>query len=101
MPDDSDSDSKPFMVREAAVQWGTRPQENRIGAGEFKIQCLRLIDRVAGEGTEFVVTRYGRPVAKLVPYDAEPSSVFGHVAGSVLRYGDLISPVGDAWDADA
>lgn len=100
MPDDSDS-KPPFMVREAAVQWGTQPHENRIGAGEFKIQCLRLIDRVADEGTEFVVTRYGRPVAKLVPYDAAPPSVFGHVAGSVLRYGDLISPVGDAWEADA
>ena len=99
MPDDFDP--KRFVVREAALQWGTRRQENRIGAGEFKIQCLRLIDRVAEEGTEFVVTRYGRPVARLVPYDDARPSIFGHVAGSVLRYGDLVSPIDDAWDADA
>lgn len=99
MPDDFDPEQ--FVVREAALQWGTRPHENRIGAGEFKIQCLRLIDRVAEEGAQFVVTRYGRPVARLVPYDDPVPSIFGHVAGSVLRYGDLVSPIDEAWDADA
>lgn len=97
MPDDSDP--QPFMVRETGLQYTTR--EHRVGAGEFKIHCLRLIDRVAEDGAEFVVTRYGRPVARLVPYDLVPPTVIGHVAGSVLRYGDLISPVGDAWDVDA
>lgn len=99
MPDDFDP--KQFLVRETAFQWGTPPHENRIGAGEFKVQCLRLIDRVTEEGAEFVVTRYGRPVARLVPYDVAPPSIFGHLAGSVLRYGDIVSPIDEAWDADA
>lgn len=96
-----ESDAKPSMQREDAGPGAYRAPEQRVGAGDFKVHCLRLIDRVAEEGAEFVVTRYGKPVAKLVPYDEAPPSIVGHVAGSVLRYGDLVSPIGDVWDADA
>ncbi len=97
-----DDNRKPLRVREAALQRGApRSIEQWVTAGEFKAQCLRFIDRINQQGGEYVVTRYGKPVARLVPYEPAPPSLIGHVAGSVLHYGDLISPIGEEWDADA
>ncbi len=91
-----------LTAREPALKWGEpRTTAEWIAAGEFKAQCLRLIERISQHGGEYVVTRYGKPVAKLVPYDPSPPSLIGHIAGSVLQCGDLVSPIGDAWDADA
>lgn len=43
-----------------------------IAAGEFKARCLRLLDQVAQDRVELVITKRGRPVAKLVPVDDPP-----------------------------
>ena len=40
-----------------------------VAAGEFKARCLRLLDEVAEERVELVVTKRGRPVARVVPLD--------------------------------
>jgi prevent-host-death family protein len=91
-----------MQVREAAASYLPRePQGEWISAGEFKTHCLRLIERVRQERAEVVVTRYGKPVARLVPYDAQPAAVLGWLAGAVTSCGDLVSPVDEAWDADA
>jgi prevent-host-death family protein len=39
----------------------------RIGAGAFKQTCLALLDEVAAQHVEVIVTKRGRPVARLVP----------------------------------
>jgi prevent-host-death family protein len=65
-----------------------------VPAGEFKARCLALLDEVAESGAELVVTKRGRPVARVVP--AEPPRGLG---GSVVREGDLVSPIGEAWNA--
>ena len=74
-----------------------------VPAGEFKAKCLALMDRVRERGEEYVITKHGRPVAKLVPVDDEdvkPKSAFGWMKGTVIEYGDIISPVGeDDWEA--
>jgi prevent-host-death family protein len=59
----------------------------RLPAAEFKATCLELMDRVRETGAEYVVTKHGEPVAKLVPY-REPGrkSFFGCLKGTVLRY---------------
>lgn len=57
-------------------------------AGEFKAKCLALLDEVARTGRHLVVTKRGRPVAKIVPIE-EPASL----EGSVVYCGDIISPV--------
>jgi prevent-host-death family protein len=72
-----------------------------IPAGEFKAKCLKLMDRVQQERREIVVTKHGKPVAKLVPYDETATDIFGYLQGSVSRYGDLISPLDEVWEADA
>lgn len=73
----------------------------KVSATEFKAHCLRLMDEVEDQRAEFVVTRHGRPVAKLVPYEETPPVLFGLLRGTVSAADDLISPTGGAWDADA
>jgi prevent-host-death family protein len=67
----------------------------RVAAGEFKARCLALLDLVAETGEELVVTKRGKPVARLLPAEAPPG-----LRGSVVWESDLVSPVGDRWDAD-
>lgn len=72
-----------------------------IGAGEFKVKCLRILDEVYTSRTEIVITKRGKPVARLLPAgdDAPPS--FGRMKGTAEVLGDLIAPTGENWDADA
>lgn len=74
----------------------TMVNKNRVvPAGEFKARCLALLDLVAETGQELVVTKRGKPVARLVPAEAPPS-----LSGSVVWEGDLISPIGEEWGAE-
>lgn len=71
-----------------------------VSAAEFKTHCLQLMDQVRQERSEVIVTKYGRPVAKLVPYEEEPVSPFGWLRGTVTIHGDIIGPTGEVWEAD-
>lgn len=98
--DDYKAKGKPRKVREARFVPGA--DELVVSAAEFKTHCLQLMDRVQQERTEVVVTRYGRPVARLVPYEAEEAvSPFGVLRGTVTYHGDVVAPTGEAWEADA
>lgn len=72
-----------------------------LPAAEFKTRCLELMDRVRETGVEYVVTKHGRPVAKLVPYvpNARPKS-FGALKGTVLKYDRPFDPIDAEWDSD-
>jgi prevent-host-death family protein len=68
-----------------------------IPAGQFKAKCLSLLDEVAATGRPIVVTKRGKPVAKLVPIDgADPAPLLG----SVVREGDIVSPLDEVWGFD-
>lgn len=72
-----------------------------IAAGKFKAICLQLMDEVGRTGEEIVITKHGRPVAKLVPVDTEsPSRTFGLLSDQTVIYGDITEPSGETWDAD-
>lgn len=73
--------------------------ETTIGAGDFKAKCLQLLDAVAAQREPLTITKRGKPVAKLVPVPPE-AALFGALAGSVVSESDIVSPVGDAWEAD-
>lgn len=69
-----------------------------IPAGLFKAQCLKLLDDVAETGETIVVTKRGKPVARVEPV-AEPPSL----AGSVIYLVDddeLLFSTGETWDAE-
>jgi prevent-host-death family protein len=70
-----------------------------IAAGQFKARCLKLMDEVQATGEEVIITKRGKPVAKLVPVVDDPESIFGCMRGTFEIVGDIISPIDVKWDA--
>ena len=70
-----------------------------IAAGKFKDICLRTLDDVAKTRTPVVITKRGRPVAKLVPC-LTPTSRRSLAGSSLKEVGDPFG-TGETWDADA
>ena len=69
-----------------------------IAAGQFKAQCLRLLDEVAETGETIVVTKRGKAVARLQPVE-EPPSLKGSVTFLVSDE-ELIEPILEPWDVE-
>lgn len=67
-------------------------------AGEFKAKCLAVLDEVAATHRSVVITKRGHAVAKVVPIDADDDRA--PLEGLIVRQGDLVSPLGESWDAD-
>ena len=65
----------------------------QMPAGEFKTQCLAVMDKVLQTGEPVLITKHGKPVAKLVPADQPADDIFGFMAGKVKIVGDIVSPV--------
>lgn len=72
--------------------------QTAIGAGEFKAKCLQLLDDVAEQRGTLVITKHGKPVAKLVPVEPE-QRMFGALKGSVVEEQDIISPINSDWES--
>ncbi len=73
---------------------GSNPGGTRtMKASEFKAKCLQLMDEVAHEDSEIVITKHRKPVSRLVPYRDPPKSLFGAGRGRMKIVGDIISPV--------
>jgi prevent-host-death family protein len=70
--------------------------ESTVPAGEFKNHVLQLLDRVARTGRGIVITKRGKPVARLEPLREPPS-----LEGSVIYEGDIISPIDETWESEA
>jgi prevent-host-death family protein len=71
-----------------------------IAAGEFKAKCLALLDEVAEHRLELVITKRGKPVAKLVPVVYDKPRLLGRMAGTIQITGDVVAPTGESWDAE-
>jgi prevent-host-death family protein len=72
-----------------------------VAAADFKANCLRLMDEVAQQRRPIVITKRGKPVAKLVPMEREHIDLFGRMAGSIKIRGDVVNPIEDAgWTGD-
>jgi prevent-host-death family protein len=71
-----------------------------MAAGQFKARCLKVMDDVQSTREPVVITKNGRPVAKLVPPDASPKDIFGCMKGEVEIVGDLVAPAipPEDWD---
>jgi len=74
--------------------------KRQIAAGQFKATCLALLDEVQRERSEIVITKRGKPVARIVPVEDSVQPFFGRMKGTGMILGDVISPIGEIWDAD-
>ena len=63
-----------------------------IPAGTFKARCLAIMDEVASKRESVVITKRGKPVAKLVPISHEKDDIYGFLKGKVTILGDVVSP---------
>jgi prevent-host-death family protein len=65
----------------------------RIAAAQFKAQCLALMDQVSQSGRPIVITKHGKPVARLVPATEGEDEIFGALAGIARITGDIENTV--------
>lgn len=74
-----------------------KPEEKTIPAGKFKAECLAILDEVQESGESVVVTKSGKPVARVVPltYNKVDS-----LRGSVTFHDDVVGPLIGTWDAE-
>lgn len=74
----------------------------QMAAAEFKARCLRIMDDVSKKGEPVLITKKGRPVAKLVPVEAPSDDVFGCLKGKLEILGDIESPIlaPEDWEAN-
>jgi prevent-host-death family protein len=73
----------------------------KISAGAFKTHCLSIMEDVRATRHPVIITKRGRPVAKLVPVDSGRDAFIGRLEGVVKIVGDIESPVEplESWEA--
>ena len=64
----------------------------KMAAGSFKANCLAVIDEVQAKHETVVITKRGKPVAKLVPLNTETDEIYNFLAGKGTITGDIVSP---------
>ena len=69
-----------------------------IAAAKFKEQCLAILDSVEPDG--LVITKHGKPVAKLIPIESEFTEFLGSLESEIEIHGDLQS-TGLGWNAQS
>ena len=72
--------------------------QKTIGAAQFKEKCLAILDEVGPEG--IVVTKHGKPVAKLIPIAADSVDLIGSLKDEIEVKGDVLS-TGITWNAES
>ncbi len=70
----------------------------QVAAAKFKEQCLAILDRVDDEG--IVITKRGKPVAKLIPIRAESARLIGSLKDKLKIKGNILT-TGSRWDAQS
>ena len=72
----------------------------QVGAAEFKAKCLELIDDVHSRKRNYVIiTKRGKPYAKLVPVDSQGEPFYGCMKGLATIRGDITKPIDVDWNA--
>jgi len=89
-------------VRTLVPEKGNAGKTRTMPAGQFKTHCLAVIDEVHNRREEVIITKYGKPMARLIPLNENPESIFGFMRGRMRILGDIISPVDppEAWDSE-
>jgi len=77
-------------------------KEQTLQISEFKARCLGLLDAVAREGRSLVITKHGRPIARVVPVTERRPRLRETWKGRVRIRGDIVHfDVSDEWEGNA
>ena len=71
----------------------------QITATEFKARCLKIMDEIARTREPIIITKRGKPIAKLMPPDEPPKSLFGYMKGTFEILGDIVDTPEIEWNA--
>ena len=74
--------------------------EITLSIPEFKANCARMVELVARHRNVLVIVERGRRLAKVVPFDADRSSIHGFMKGTATNHGDIVAPMGERWTAE-
>lgn len=75
-------------------------KERTLPVTEFKAKCLQLLDQVARQGDSLVITKRGRPVARVVPVSAPARPLRGSWKNVVKTTGDIVQfDVMEDWES--
>ena len=64
----------------------------KMAAASFKANCLAVMDEVQAKRETVVITKHGKPVAKLVPLNAEVDEIYNFLAGRGTVTGEIVAP---------
>jgi prevent-host-death family protein len=73
--------------------------ELMIGASDFKARCLRILEDVAERGETVIITKRGKPLAKVVPIEPESRPLKGRWKGLAKTKGDIVYFASEDWEA--
>jgi prevent-host-death family protein len=75
--------------------------EEEIAISKFKATCLAVLERVRRTGKPILVTRFGKPVAEIIPAPTKPQTRrLGAMRGTGRIIGDIVAPAIDESDLD-
>lgn len=69
-----------------------------LNASKFKEQCLSILDNLDRDGV--LITKHGKPVARLLPVEVSSASLIGSLKGEIEIRGDILS-TGEQWNAES
>jgi prevent-host-death family protein len=73
-------------------RWFPTMKTKTMPAGQFKVHCLKVMDEVQSKRQAVLITKRGKPVAKLVPVKRTKDDIFGFLKGKIKVTGDVVSP---------
>ena len=71
-----------------------------VSKSQFKAQVLEYLRAVEQNKEPLIVTHWGKPVAKVVPYKEDSDAILASLRNSVISYKDPLEPVGEDWEAN-
>ena len=82
------------------IDRGSMSSMEEIAISKFKATCLAVLERVRKTGKPILVTRFGQPIAEIVPPSVpeQPKRELGTLRGSFRILGDIVSPASDEED---
>ena len=78
-----------------------QPKNAPVPVTKFKAHCLEMIEAVSRNRTPIIISKRGKPVARLMPIDeAAPTPIWGRMRGSMEIVGDIVSPDPEPWNSE-